>query len=64
LEGIVVRKKGGLRFVLTMDLIMKSIAVEVDGAELEPVNPEPYSGSGGNGSQPSCTAAGDQYGWN
>ncbi len=64
LEGIVVRKKGGLRFVLTMDLIMKSIAVEVDGAELEPMNSEPYSGSGGSGSQPSCTAAGDQYGWN
>ncbi|MGD0546772.1 MAG: UpxY family transcription antiterminator [Terracidiphilus sp.] len=38
LEGIVVRKKNSLRVVLTLDLIMQSIAVEVDGEELEPVN--------------------------
>jgi transcription antitermination factor NusG len=36
LEGIVVRKKNSLRFVLTMDLIMQSIAVDVNGEELEP----------------------------
>lgn len=48
LEGIVVRRKNGLRFVLTMDLIMQSIAVEVDGSELEPVNSEPYDGSRGS----------------
>jgi transcription antitermination factor NusG len=38
LEGVVVRKKNSFRVVLTMDLILQSIAVEVDGAELEPVD--------------------------
>jgi len=44
--GIVVRRKNSLRVVLTMDLIRQSVAVEVDGAELEtltqmtPVPPE------------------------
>jgi transcription antitermination factor NusG len=33
--GIVVRRKNSLRVVLTMDLIRQSVAVEVDGAELE-----------------------------
>jgi transcription antitermination factor NusG len=37
MEGVVVRKKNSLRVVLTMDLIMESIAVEVDGSELEQV---------------------------
>ncbi len=50
LEGIVVRRKNSLRFVLTMDLIMQSIAVEVDGAELEPVNLEPFNHSIGSNS--------------
>jgi transcriptional antiterminator NusG len=36
MTGIVVRKKNGLRFVLNLDLIMKSVAVEVDAADLEP----------------------------
>jgi transcription antitermination factor NusG len=35
MEGIVVRKKSSLRVVLTMDLIMQSVSVEVDGSELE-----------------------------
>jgi transcription antitermination factor NusG len=35
MEGVVVRQKGGLRVVLTVDLIMQSVAVEVDGTELE-----------------------------
>jgi transcription antitermination factor NusG len=35
MEGIVLRKKSGLRVVLTVDLIMQSVAVEVDEAELE-----------------------------
>jgi transcription antitermination factor NusG len=38
IEGIVVRMKNGFRFVLTMELIMRSISVEVDGADLEPVD--------------------------
>jgi len=36
MTGIVVRKKNSLRFVLSLDLIMKSVAVEVDAADLEP----------------------------
>ena len=39
-----VRQKGGLRVVLTVDLIMQSVAVEVDAAELEPLD----SGTPGN----------------
>jgi hypothetical protein len=36
MTGIVVRKKNGLRFILSLDLIMKSVAVEVDASDLEP----------------------------
>jgi transcription antitermination factor NusG len=39
LEGILVRKKNEVRFVLTLDAIMRSVAVEIDASELEPVNP-------------------------
>jgi len=38
MEGIVVRQKGSLRVVLTVNLIMQSVAVEVDGSELEPMD--------------------------
>jgi transcription antitermination factor NusG len=38
MEGIVVRKKNNFHVILTMNLIMQSVAVEVDGAELEPLN--------------------------
>jgi transcription antitermination factor NusG len=37
LEGILVRKKRGSRFVISLDLIMRSVAAEIDVAELEPV---------------------------
>jgi transcription antitermination factor NusG len=37
LAGIVVRKKNGTRFVISLDLIMRSVAVEIDVMELEPV---------------------------
>jgi transcription antitermination factor NusG len=37
LEGILVRKKSGSRFVISLDLIMRSVAAEIDVAELEPV---------------------------
>jgi len=37
IEGIVVRNKNGLRVVITLELIMQSIAVEVDGHDLEPI---------------------------
>jgi transcription antitermination factor NusG len=36
-EGILVRKKDKLRLVLSIDLIMRSVAVEVDAADIEPV---------------------------
>jgi transcription antitermination factor NusG len=35
MEGVVVRRKNSLRVVLTMELIKRSVAVEVDEAELE-----------------------------
>jgi transcription antitermination factor NusG len=38
MEGVVVRQKNGLRVVLTVELIMQSMAVEVDGSELEPLD--------------------------
>jgi transcription antitermination factor NusG len=45
MEGVLVRNKNNLRVVLTLDQIMKSVAVEVDAADLEPVktpfNPTP-----------------------
>jgi len=34
-EGIVVRKKSGFRLVLTLSLLMQSIAIEVDGDDVE-----------------------------
>jgi transcription antitermination factor NusG len=37
LEGVLVRKKNSLRFVLTLELINQSAAVEVGADELEPV---------------------------
>jgi transcription antitermination factor NusG len=40
MEGVVVRKKNSFRVVLTLDAIMQSFAVEVDGKELEVVNSE------------------------
>ena len=38
IEGIIVRKKSGYRVVLTLDLLMQSIAIEVDGDDVEPVD--------------------------
>ena len=38
LEGIVVRKKKQLRFVLSLDLIMRSVAVEIDEIDLVPAD--------------------------
>ena len=37
LRGILVRKKSKSRFVLTVDLIMRSIAVEIDETDLAPL---------------------------
>ncbi len=35
-EGILVRKKGTLRLVIALDLIMRAMAVEVDAEDVEP----------------------------
>lgn len=36
LEGILVRKKNGDRFVVSVNLIMRSVALELDALDLEP----------------------------
>ena len=35
-QGILVRRKDKFRVVLSIDLIMRSVAVEVDEADVEP----------------------------
>ncbi len=43
MEGVIVRKKsGGIRIVLTLNLIMRSIAVEVGASELDLLDPLPH----------------------
>lgn len=46
IEGILVRRKNEIRFVLTLEAIMRSVSVEVDADDLEPVDesagPTPY----------------------
>lgn len=37
MEGVIARKKAGLRVVLTLDLIMQSVAVEVNESEIEAI---------------------------
>jgi transcription antitermination factor NusG len=37
-EGILTRKKNGLRFVLTLEVIMRSVVVEVDADDIELVD--------------------------
>jgi transcription antitermination factor NusG len=38
LEGVLVRKKSNLRVVLALDVIMRSVSVEVDAGDLEPAS--------------------------
>src|SRR5258708_7198592 len=38
LEGIMVRKKNRVRFVISLDLIQRSAAVEVEATDLQPIN--------------------------
>jgi transcription antitermination factor NusG len=40
MEGLMVRRKNSLRVVLTMELIQRSVAVEVDETELETLDSE------------------------
>ena len=37
MKGILLRRRGKCRFVLSLDLIMRSMAVEVDAADVIPV---------------------------
>jgi transcription antitermination factor NusG len=37
LEGILTRRKNRLRFVVSVELIMRSIAAEIDEADIEPI---------------------------
>jgi hypothetical protein len=45
MEGVVVRKKSGFRVVLTLEQIMKSVAVELDEEDVEPLIDEKSSSS-------------------
>ncbi len=38
-EGVLLRKKGLLRVVISLELIMKSVAVEVNATDVEPIGP-------------------------
>ena len=38
MEGILLRKKANLRLVLSIDLIMRSIVVDVDAADVRPIS--------------------------
>jgi transcription antitermination factor NusG len=39
IEGVLLRKKrNGLRFIFSLDLIMRSVAVEIDPTDLEPID--------------------------
>jgi transcription termination/antitermination protein NusG len=40
LTGFVVRKNNGVHFVVTLDLIGKSVAVDLNGTDLESLDPE------------------------
>jgi hypothetical protein len=37
-EGVLVRKKNDLRVVLSLDTIMRSVAVEVNADDIEPAS--------------------------
>jgi Transcription antiterminator len=39
MEGVLLRKKGSFRIVLSLDLIMQSVAVEIDADEVDAVRP-------------------------
>jgi hypothetical protein len=36
-EGILTRKKDKYRVVISIDVLMRSVAVEIDGSDLEPI---------------------------
>src|SRR5579871_5833482 len=38
IEGVLIRKRNEFRVILTLDAIMRSVAVEVDADDVEPIN--------------------------
>ncbi|MGA9673471.1 MAG: UpxY family transcription antiterminator [Terracidiphilus sp.] len=48
-EGILLRKKNMCRLVLSVDMLAQSVAVEIDGADVEPVAQPNLTGSMMNG---------------
>jgi transcription antitermination factor NusG len=64
MEGVVVRQKGSLRVVLTVDLILQSVAVEVDGTELEPISSGVLGNPRGCASRSSLRTAEGSFGIN
>ncbi len=42
MEGVLVRKKNNFRVVLTLEMIMKSVTVEVEMENIEPINGMPH----------------------
>jgi transcription antitermination factor NusG len=46
IDGIVVRRKNSFRIVITLELIMQSIAVEVNADDLEPIDSSPGAVAG------------------
>lgn len=46
IEGILLRRKGHFRFVLSLDLIARSVAVEIDICDLSPVLESGWRGKG------------------
>lgn len=43
-EGILIKQGHGTRLVLSMDLLMRSMSVEVDVADVRPITAMPFSG--------------------
>jgi transcription antitermination factor NusG len=62
MEGLMVRRKNSLRVVLTMELIQRSVAVEVDETELEILDSESSSGGRESASKPGPSQAGEFHG--
>lgn len=55
LEGFLVHKKNQTRFVLSMDLIMQAMSVEIDPCDIEPISGE-YCNSPGREFHPNSSA--------
>jgi NADH:ubiquinone oxidoreductase subunit K len=41
-EGILVRRKNAARFVISVDLIARSVALDIDALDLEPMGSRKY----------------------